>query len=116
MRAKLSLLILLMCLSILSCDGHTKFKGFVYGPNDQPIKDAVVTLKHGDKTFDVRTDKDGAYDVGLVHGPFFAALTLTVVKNGYKSYELSFSSNSSPTGYHKIVLTPFESSESLGRH
>jgi Carboxypeptidase regulatory-like domain len=105
-RAKPSLLILFACLIAISCDGHTTVKGFVYDSKDQPIQDALVTLKYSDQTFTARTDKDGAYNVGLTHGPFFAGLTLTVVKDGYKAYELSFSANSAPTGYHNVVLKP----------
>ena len=106
MRKNLSLLIFLLCVTTISCDGYTKVKGFVYDDRDQPIKEALVTLKYSNQTFAVHTDKDGAYEVGLVHGPFFASLTLTAVKDGYKPYELSFSSDASPAGYHKIVLMP----------
>jgi hypothetical protein len=95
---------LLMCFIFAACDGHTSVKGYVYDTDENPIKDALVTLENSNQKFDVRSDKDGAYDVGLVHGPFFAGLNLTATKEGYEPFKLSFSSNSSPQGYYKIVL------------
>jgi len=95
---------LLVCFIFAGCDGHTRVKGYVYDTDENPIKDALVTLEYSNEKFDVRSDKDGAYDVGLVHGPFFAGLTLTATKEGYEPFKLSFSSNSSPQGYYKIVL------------
>ena len=84
--------------------GHTRVKGYVYDTDENPIKDALVTLECSNEKFVIHSDKHGAYDVGLVHGPFFAGLTLTATKVGYEPFKLSFSSNSSPQGYYEIVL------------
>jgi hypothetical protein len=95
---------LLVYLIFAACDGHTSVKGYVYDKDENPIKDALVSLEYSDQKFNVHSDKDGVYNVGLVHGPFFASLTLTATKEGYEPFKLSFSSNSSPQGYYKIVL------------
>jgi hypothetical protein len=95
---------LVLSVILAGCDGHTRVKGYVYDRHDNPIKDALVTLEYSTHKFDARTDKDGAYDVGLVHGPFFATLTLTTTKEGFKPFKLRLSSNSSPSGDYKIVL------------
>ena len=95
---------LVLSVILAGCDGHTRVKGYVYDRDDNPIKDALVTLEYSTHKFDALTDKDGAYDVGLVHGPFFASLTLTATKEGFKPFKLPFSSNSSPSGNYKIVL------------
>ena len=105
MRRRIPLLgFLFVCFIFAACDGHTHVKGYVYDTDENPIKYALVTLEYGNQKFEVHSDKDGAYDVGLVHGPFFAGLTLRATKEGYEPFKLSFSSNSGPQGYYKIVL------------
>lgn len=106
------LCILLSSLVLIACDGHTSVRGHVYDKKGKPIEGALVLIETGrDIKFDIQTDKEGYYAVGVTHAPFEVQLTLTVSKEGYKQYKKIFSSREEPKGDYKIVLEKISSTD-----
>ena len=64
-----------------------------------------------DIKFDIQTDNDGYYAVGVTHAPFEVQLTLTISKEGYNKFKKTFSSREEPKGDYKIVLERVSASD-----
>jgi hypothetical protein len=94
----------LLSILMTGCDGATTVRGYVFDQSYTPVSGVLVTLRYNNNKHESRTDSNGAYDVGMMHSPWTARLTLEATKVGYKPYKLTFSSNSRPIGDHKIIL------------
>ena len=85
-------------------DGGVSAEGKILDEKGKPIKGAkVVLISRGAK--DERESRvDGSYDVGVMHAPVKPSGTLTVSKEGYETFQQSFSSRQELSHAHDIVL------------
>ena len=114
MKKALLTLLVLSTFFLASCDGHTSVSGYVYDGKGQPIEDALVVLEEHGRKFEIRTRKDGSFDVGVTHAPTEVQLTFTVSKEGYKPHKESFSSRKEPERGHRIVLDKISADDNEG--
>jgi hypothetical protein len=113
----LPLLPLLCCVSVVFVyrgDGATRLSGQVVGPDDRPIVAAEVRLNevgHFASTARSATDESGRYSVTLMHAPYLISLTVTITKDGYKTYSKEFRSDERESFSKKVVLEPIPTKE-----
>jgi hypothetical protein len=94
-----------LCLAVLlflmlGCSAGSRVNGHVYDADNRPIEDATVKFEqvgdfHGDTTHQSihQTWSDGGFGCEFLHAAFFdVPLRLTVSKNGYKTYQIEFTS------------------------
>lgn len=115
MKKALITLLVLSTFLLASCDGHTSVSGYVYDGKGQPIEDALVALEEHGHTFEIRTRKDGSFDVGVTHAPTEVQLTFTVSKEGYEPHKETFSSRKEPERGYKIVLERISANDGKGK-
>ena len=91
-RINVFLIFLIFLFVVLGCDGFTSVSGKILDENGKPIKDAKVILEVGDLKADSITKEDGYYDVATTHAPVKVSPKITVIKEGYQTYEQTFES------------------------
>lgn len=96
-RDNLALVLLIFAVVNIACDGFSTVHGHVSDPIGRPVAGAVVKLeevgyeqKYGCKT---ETDREGAFECGLVHAPLSIPLRLSVAQTGFKIYQTEFTSD-----------------------
>ena len=86
----------IVCLLILGCDGSSDVMGRVFDSNGHPIEKAFVKFEVLDVSkppvCTTETNKDGWFGCGFIHAPFEVKLKLTVMKEGYETFESEFTS------------------------
>jgi len=98
-------LLLVLAISSVACDGFTTVKGHVRDSKGLAIDGAKVILKTEKTTYrEDTTEKDGSYSIFTSNAPFKFKMKLIITKQGYKTYEKDFDSNS--TYEHDVTLEP----------
>jgi hypothetical protein len=85
---------------MLGCSAGSRVNGHVSDAKGQPIENATVRFEqvgdfHGDTSHECihQTWSDGSFGCEFLHAAFFdVPLKLTVSKNGYKTYQIEFTS------------------------
>ena len=80
----------MVLLALFACDGFTHIQSKVTDTNGKAIEGARVEMKTSGRHEEVKTDSQGSFSVGFTHSPFNVDLILTVSKDGYKTFEKSF--------------------------
>lgn len=102
----LAFLILAGLTALGGCDGGVSVGGKVRDESGKPIEGArLVLISRGTRNEGVSRD-DGSYHVGVIHAPVKPSGTLTVSKEGYETFQQSFSSRLELSHPHDIVLKP----------
>ena len=111
MRTILRVLSFMLLLSVAGCDGFTHIKGRVTDTNGKPIQGALVEMKtiSGGRDGQSKTDADGSFSVGFTHAPWNVDLSLTVSKQGYKTFEKRFKSEEAKQFPTTITLEAVQS-------
>jgi hypothetical protein len=92
---------------VSGCDGGTRLKGEVRGPDGQPIAGAQVRLDEAeDYGSETTTDEAGRFELGRVHAPFDIRLVFRVTKEGFRPYRQEFRSHRREDVPSLIVLQP----------
>lgn len=103
----LAFLILASLIVLTGCpmgDGGVSAGGKILDEKGKAIKGAkVILISRGTKDESESRD-DGSYDVGVIHAPVKPSGTLTVSKEGYETFQQSFSSRQELNHAHDIVL------------
>jgi hypothetical protein len=103
-KRTLAFLILAGLVALGGCDGGVSAEGKVRDESGKPIKGAkVVLISRGARDERFSRD-DGSYDVGVIHAPVKPSGMLTVSKEGYETFQQSFSSRQELSHAHDIVL------------
>jgi hypothetical protein len=103
-KQSLAFAILASLIVLCGCDGGVSAEGKILDEGGKPIKGArVVLISQGIKDERISRD-DGSYDVGVIHAPVSPSGTLTVFKEGYATFQQSFSSRQELSHHHNIVL------------
>jgi hypothetical protein len=103
-KPPLAFLLVAALITLGGCDGGVSAEGRVLDESGKPIKGArVVLISQGTRDERVTRD-DGSYDVGVIHAPVTPSGTLTVSKEGYETFQQSFSSRQELSHHHDILL------------
>lgn len=111
MRIGITALSVMLLLFFAGCDGFTHIKGKVVDANGKSLQGALVEMKtvSGGRDDQVKTDADGSFSVGFTHAPFNVDLTVTVSKEGYKTFEKGFKSGDAKQFPTTITLEALQS-------
>lgn len=100
-RENLVLCLLILTLLLMGCSAGSRVNGHVYDTDNMPIENATVKFEqvgdfHGDTTHQSihQTWSDGGFGCEFLHAAFFdVPLRITVSKEGYKPYQVDFTSS-----------------------
>jgi hypothetical protein len=85
-------------------DGGVSAGGKILDEKGKPIKEAKVILISRGVRSESESQDDGSYHVGVIHASLKPSGTLTVSKEGYETFQQSFSSRQELGPQHDIVL------------
>jgi hypothetical protein len=106
-KLTVAFLILASLIVLAGCpmgDGGVSAEGKILDENRKPIKGAKVVLISRGVKDERESREDGSYDVGVIHAPVKPSGTLTVSKQGYETFQQTFSSRQELSHAHDIVL------------
>ncbi len=96
------LLLFAMCL-LVACDGYTRAFGSVRSKDGKPIEGATVILETGGRKAETKSQPDGSFSTGMTHAPLKVDLSLTVSKEGYKSFRKEFKASDSDPKFDVVL-------------
>jgi hypothetical protein len=107
-EASTKLLATTLVLCFTACDGFTTIKGKVTDQSGKPIQDATVIMETGSgaRKDEDKSKEDGSFTVHLSHAPFNVKLTLTISKQGYKTFKKRFRKSEAGEYSKDIALEP----------
>lgn len=82
----LRLLVLVVVVAIVGCDGHTTFSGQIVDGDGQAVSGAKITVTQNGHRVGIErvSQTDGAFDAGGTHAPSSDPLEIQVRKDGFK--------------------------------
>lgn len=74
---------LVVALLTSGCDAWTQARGTIRDTSGNPVPDAIVTIKVGSNSQEVRSAEDGGYMTSVSQPPWKTEVIITVSKPGY---------------------------------
>ncbi len=115
MRAAASILIVLLAMICVACDGSVRAKGRIRDANSTPLANAKIALQRSERgawNFTTESDEKGCFSVGGIVAPGRYKYDLDVSLAGYKPFKTKV--DTLTENNLEIILMP-ETSEAASR-